>query len=648
MLKHWFGSLVNRAVALVVVAMVLAALVVATAGVLLSRSELEQQARNKVETIADLIATELDDKLARRLEALNHVAVDFTMSEDAYRSRARVLLRQQRALQYLFDGIYLIGADGEVLAEHPEDYQQRGLNVSDREYFQVASSQLTPVISNPYISNYKDKPAVMVAAPVFDHSGRFIGMLGGAILLEQGRFMEKVTELRIGRTGYLFLATRDGTLIAHGEDRRVMVPVARDNPAIRNAMAGFQGTVHSRDFDGSDTIVSFRQLAQVPWFVAGVWPAREAYAPITRLADAFVWILAAVIVLVVPVALWVFRRLMAPLKTLGQQISDRYLGRRTQPVEVTGGHEIRQVAMIFNTVSDTLKQEQQRAETILGVMQEGVLMVDTSGRIRYANGAAHEFLGTDDGVESANFFDRVQIEIDGEIWGHNRFLASEDLDNRYGTLRNQQREEFDIDLTLLHIRQGMENERMVFVLRDDSERRRQQQRLSWEATHDSLTHLLNRRGFRDAMDKLLAEAGTHEAPSVLMLIDLDHFKPVNDGGGHLLGDDLLRRLAALFREAVRQSDIVARLGGDEFGILLPACGLERARQLAEAIRQSVEAVRLEHEGRHYGVTTSIGLTAISPNDSDAREVIARADEACYLAKSQGRNRVVVSAAADTD
>jgi len=123
---------------------------------------------------------------------------------------------------------------------------------------------------------------------------------------------------------------------------------------------------------------------------------------------------------------------------------------------------------------------------------------------------------------------------------------------------------------------------------------------------------------------------------------------VNDQGGHLLGDDLLKRLAELFRDAVRKSDMVARLGGDEFGIILPACGLERAQALAEHIRAGVESLCVEQDGRSFGVTASIGLTGMSVLDSGPREVMARADEGSYIAKSRGRNLVVVVPAPPDD
>jgi diguanylate cyclase (GGDEF)-like protein len=144
----------------------------------------------------------------------------------------------------------------------------------------------------------------------------------------------------------------------------------------------------------------------------------------------------------------------------------------------------------------------------------------------------------------------------------------------------------------------------------------------------------------------LGQASSLDTPTVLMVIDLDYFKPVNDEGGHLLGDELLRQLADLLRRSVRQTDMVARLGGDEFAILLPACGLDRARELAEQVRAGIEALRLLQGDREFGVTASIGLTDLSASDSGPREAMARADEGAYAAKARGRNEVVVIAAPD--
>ncbi|MBQ0833601.1 GGDEF domain-containing protein [Marinobacter sp.] len=772
---RWLGSLVNRAVLLVVGVVVLTALLVALAGSFLSRSELEQQAENQVATIAQLVAVELDGKLSQRLEALAHVAQGFTMSKAAFEGRANILMRRQVALQHLFDGVYLIDAQGKVIAEHPEDWKVIGADVSNRSYFRQSSVQFTPLISEPYRSYYQGKPAVMVVAPVFDHQQRFIGMLGGAILLAGEHLIEEFSDIRIGKTGYLAIVARSGIVLANGRTGEVMQPAGVASPVLQGAMNGFEGTAKTRSAEGESIILSVQQMSEVPWFVAAVWPAREAYAPATRITDALLWVLLVVILVVVPVAMWRFRLLMAPLGELGQQVHERHLGVRSKPVRVSGGSEISQVAEIFNMVMDErddvlsslaereaffrsltrgapigivqadvlgriefvnpafegiigrklaelggshlfdcisdvdrdaviegwqqaleqqqvfrdrfrlqgpnagppvwcqvmtailetpekvmgtitivrdishelevekdLRDEQLRAKNILSVMQDGVLMADTGGVIRYANRAAGRFLGGDEEYLGKNVFELVGIDYEDQALSHEWFLERDDLDSLYVTLRNSgSGDVLDVDLSMIHIRQGRQNERLVFVLRDDAERRREEERLSWEATHDSLTQLLNRRAFNASLTKVLSEPSQQEASSVLMLIDLDHFKPVNDEGGHLLGDEMLRRLSDLFKESVRQSDTVARLGGDEFGIILPACGLARAKTLAERLRTGVETLEIVQDGRMFGVTASIGMTELVITDREPKDVVARADEGAYLAKAQGRNQVVV-------
>lgn len=773
-MRRWLDSLVKRAVLFVVGVVVVTALLVTVAGTLLSRSELEQQAADQVTTIARLAASDLDDTLSQRLETLSYVAQELSMSRDSFGLQAKARMRRQGALSRLFDAVYLIDEQGKAIAGYPGTRGMIGTDVSDRLYFQKVSKQLTPVISEPYRSHYQGSPSVMLAVPVFDHKQRFIGVLGGVISLAGDHLIEELFRIRIGDTGYIAVVTHDGTVLANGRSGEVMQPVRGTNPILADAMEGFEGTAQTRNSQGEKVILSVRQMAQVPWFVAAVWPAREAYASTIRIKDAFLWVLLAVLLLVVPVAMWRFRRLMAPLQTLGKQVYERHLGLRSDPVGSSGWSEINQVADIFNTVMDerdhamsvlaereaffrsltqgapvgivqadvlgriefvnpafesisgltqeevsgshlfdcilpddrdavtkgwqqarqqqkvfrnrlrlkgadvdhpvwcqittaplatpekvmgtitivrdisreleveaTLRDEQRRAESILEVIREGVLMADTSGRIRYANHAVGRFLGTSGEFLGKNVFELIAIEHEEQVLPREWFLEQDRLYSLYATLRNHSGEILDVDLSMIHIRHGKENERLVLVLRDDTERRREKERLSWEATHDPLTQLLNRRAFNAALAKCLTEPAGEDARSVLMLIDLDRFKPVNDEGGHLLGDELLQCLAGLFKESVRQSDTVARIGGDEFGIILPGCGLDRAKTLAEGIRARVEACKLEQKGRKYGVTVSIGVTELVPEDHDSKHVVARADKGTYLAKSQGRNRIVV-------
>ncbi|WP_242634481.1 sensor domain-containing diguanylate cyclase [Marinobacter salicampi] len=771
LIQRWYDSLVNRAVALVVLGIVLTAVTVTLVNSHVGRQELESQVREQMAATASLVSRELDTKLTARYQVLASVAAQLSMEKVTLEQRAQLLLDRQVALRHLFNGLYLFDADGIVIAEHPPERELTGRDASSRAYFQDTSNQLTTLISEPFVTA-TGHPAVMVTSPIFDRKQRFIGVIGGAISLAADNFLGDVERTQIGDTGYVAVATRRGITLAHPRQDEIMSAVPESNEVLVNAMAGQEGTWRTSNSLGVNTLISVRQMDQAPWFVAVVWPAAEAFAPVRRLTEVMLWVTLVVAFLLAPLALVLFRRLMHPLGALAEQISERNLGQQVEPVRVGGGREIRGVAETFNQVNAErtrvlsalvereaffrslsqsapigivqtdvlgriefanpafetivgrgldkltqrylvtgvyeedrqiafeawrealvsarryrgkfrlrsssgamvwvdamiapiktdekcigtisvvrditheleveaqLKAEQKRAESILGILHEGVLLTDKQGRIRYANKAARQFLGVSELTAEDKFFDAVSIRLEDAIWTMGNLLARDEIESLDVVLANSRGEKFDIELTMLRLNRDSDHERLVLVLRDDSERRRNEQRLSWEASHDSLTGLLNRRAFTSVMAKWLAEANRSASASVLLLIDLDHFKPVNDHGGHLLGDEMLRQLAARLTQGVRQSDSVGRLGGDEFGILLPACGLERAVAIAEQIRASIAELVLEQDGVEYRVTASIGVSELSAWDNGIKEVMARADQGCYAAKAEGRDCVV--------
>lgn len=177
----------------------------------------------------------------------------------------------------------------------------------------------------------------------------------------------------------------------------------------------------------------------------------------------------------------------------------------------------------------------------------------------------------------------------------------------------------------------------LLVANDTSEQRLLTERLGYQASHDSLTGLFNRRAFEGRASALLAHAATD--PTALLFIDLDQFKLINDTAGHPAGDALLIQIAAVMQEVLRPGDTLARLGGDEFGLLLPGLRQEsEAIAVAERIRRGVEGVLFRWNGRDYSSSTSIGVVMLEAG-STLRDVFAHADAACYLAKEAGRNRI---------
>ena len=163
--------------------------------------------------------------------------------------------------------------------------------------------------------------------------------------------------------------------------------------------------------------------------------------------------------------------------------------------------------------------------------------------------------------------------------------------------------------------------------------------MEFQATHDPLTRLINRRQFGRELAAAVDDARTSGGQHALMCIDVDQFKAINDSCGHFGADQLLKQVAIHLGENVRRLDCLARLGGDEFGVLLHDVDIDRAMHGAEALRQQLKGQPLHWDERSYRISVSIGVVAITRDSGGPDDVLRAADAACYVAKDQGRNRV---------
>jgi diguanylate cyclase (GGDEF)-like protein/PAS domain S-box-containing protein len=299
-----------------------------------------------------------------------------------------------------------------------------------------------------------------------------------------------------------------------------------------------------------------------------------------------------------------------------------------------------------------------RARTALDSLGEALLTTDSSGHIDYANPAAAALLGRDarqlagctvdevitlvDESERKLLKDPVELALRG--------TTTIGLGRRGFLLARHAGAERSIEVTASPLRShdnaAEEITGAVVLLHDVTELRGIARQMSYQATHDALTGLVNRRAFEQQLEEALQGAHSGEAHHVLAYVDLDHFKEVNDSDGHQAGDSLLREVAKLMREAVRDSDTVARLGGDEFGLLLHRCPLERGRQIAEDLARVVGTHRFVWRDQIHSVGASIGLVELARDSGTMEEVLDAADSACYVAKKQGLAKVAVYSARD--
>ncbi|NEP18349.1 MAG: EAL domain-containing protein, partial [Leptolyngbya sp. SIO4C1] len=188
----------------------------------------------------------------------------------------------------------------------------------------------------------------------------------------------------------------------------------------------------------------------------------------------------------------------------------------------------------------------------------------------------------------------------------------------------------------------------VLVFHDVSETRHLTRQLSWQASHDMLTGLFNRREFEQRIAQAVENARSHGRTHVICYLDLDNFKVVNDTCGHAAGDRLLKQVSSLLSQHIRKTDTIARLGGDEFGLLLEYCQLDNASRIVYSLREKIRNLRFTHSGRVFSIGVSIGVTSITADTDSAALSLSNADAACYMAKRKGRNRVHIHQPDDSD
>ncbi|MCC5656290.1 EAL domain-containing protein [Nostoc sp. XA010] len=298
-------------------------------------------------------------------------------------------------------------------------------------------------------------------------------------------------------------------------------------------------------------------------------------------------------------------------------------------------------------IEETLFQEKELAEVTLQSIGDAVLTTDAFGRIKYLNPVAKSLLGCSETAAEGLLLE----EVFGIVHESTREIVQNPIaqalkENRtvnlanHTVLINQNNQEIAIQDSAAPIR-NREGEVIggVMVFRDVTKNRELSRQLSWQASHDALTGLVNRQEFEQQIQKALHLAKLDCQSHALCYLDLDRFKIVNDTCGHVAGDELLRQITVLLQEKIRKTDTLARLGGDEFGVLLSQCLPEQALRVANQLLECVQEFRFVWEKQVFSIGVSIGLVGIDMNSESLVEIMSTADAACYTAKNRGRNRV---------
>lgn len=269
---------------------------------------------------------------------------------------------------------------------------------------------------------------------------------------------------------------------------------------------------------------------------------------------------------------------------------------------------------------------------------EGILLLDQHGKVLQANHSAELMFcyekGTMEGLYAHQLIDKFSLEynlLNNQIAARETPAAMERM-----TGRDQRGRLLDLEMGINMAKAGDEVFYSVSLI-NIQHHLAQQEELAKLAHTDPLTGLMNRRHFRLLADQELSRAARTQLQLFMMMLDIDHFKRVNDTHGHDVGDQALVAIAEILKNGIRSMDILARWGGEEFLVLLPETDLAGATLIAERIRQQVSQIKLPKIPE--GLTISIGLCETKP-DMALKTATSLADQALYQAKENGRNRVV--------
>jgi diguanylate cyclase (GGDEF)-like protein/PAS domain S-box-containing protein len=344
-----------------------------------------------------------------------------------------------------------------------------------------------------------------------------------------------------------------------------------------------------------------------------------------------------------------------------QEVQGRLFHSRVEPLREPVDRIVGTVCMAFDIterkhVEEALHREKERALVTLASIGDGVIRADAQGKIDYMNPVAERLTGW----PSERALGQPVSEVFRIVDETTRLPLLDPLERclaegkvvespGHALLLSGDGKEYSVRDTAAPIRDRRGNVLLgaVLVFKDVTQLRGMEREMIYLASHDALTGLINRREFEARLKRAVRTSRAEQRHHVLLYLDLDEFKIINDTCGHLVGDEMLKQITALLRSRVRRSDTLARLGGDEFGVLLEDCPIDQARQIAEEIRRTVRDFRFSWKDQLFEVGVSCGFVSINNDSGDLAQIMSAADSALYVAKDSGRNRVHEYEADDT-
>ncbi len=642
-----------------------AAIAALVAGVVLSTVLLVHQAerdmieRQRDQQLTDVVnlARDLSARVVERQEALRLSATQIDQAMLVREDRLRAFLENKPLLRSQFANVFVARVDGRMAAyADPSGVRQPDISLADRDYFRRTIEERRSIVSEAVPGRVSGEPVVVFTHPLVDASGAVFGVLGGALRLASHDLLGDSDHGSMEGDELKVITDAQGQLLTHPMRRQLLQPLSGE-ARLADAFSQWQRSGAPVEPSGllmrqADEVVTLAGVPGPDWVVWRAVPEAMLLAPLHRARrEALLW--AAGLIAALSLGLLAVQwRLLRPLGQLEQRALHLFDGSQAVhegwPVE---GGEIGRLSRVLRHVA----AERAQLESFNAQVMRRLSSVMAAAPVGICFTRDKRFELVSD--EFCRLFGRPEAEILGQpasfIYASNEdyqrlgpqvsaaFAEQRPYVGEWQMLRADGTR-FWGQLRGRPVAEGDPSAGTIWSIADISEQVATREQLEWSATHDALTGLANRKLFAQRLARVL-EGLPRSLPAEVVMIDLDHFKPINDQAGHAAGDAMLKAVGAAIVSRVRATDLVVRLGGDEFALLLERCPHETALRIADNVRQAIAAIALPWEGRTLGVGASLGVASLRAETESVEQWLAEADAACYAAKAAGRGTVHAAA-----
>ncbi len=610
------------------------------------KSDLLNLLQEQLVSEASYLAKGLEAETQFSLQILQSIASQIDSQLFQHPSQLQQYLKMNPDLYLSFSmGIVVIANDGYAVAQYPDSAGQVGQFYGNNDYFQQVVAKNSPVVGKPLLSTISNSPILVFSVPIFDSDQHRMGVLAAFADLSDSTLIRSIVNTKVSdfKDRILLVSARDQLVVAGSDRSRQLenVPADPSHSVFDQFMSGQDGVGVYTDSRQIQLIAAASIIPSLGWFVRVGIPTSMAFMPINHMLESIYLVGLFFSSFMGLLAWYALNHHLKPLGDVAAKISQMsQSGAQLQLLNVSRQDEIGKLCSAFNSLVEErnkLETKYKQLALIVDTTKDAVISTCLDGSITSWNPAAEAIFGYSAVEMLGKSFDLLcpKISLSDEQKTTNQFPT---LDSFEAQTDRKDGVRISLSITISSI---LDEQELVsglsFIARDVSEKALAKEKIWKQANFDLLTGLPSFRLVKNRMEQAIKQADRTEYFFVLLLMDIDRLKDINDALGHAMGDELLKQAAQRILGCIRETDTVGRFVGDEFIVLLREVqDLNSAARIANKIlSQLAKAFQLGPESAT--ISASIGIT-VYPNDgSDIETLLRNADQALYTAKCQGGN-----------